>query len=226
MRALDPRAYENRVPVELFPLWKAAYVKIGVASLVFGASLLVSAFLNPSLAQEGAFAFQIRGGGGIPLASFASEDAGWQRESGAGSSFAIGFTLPAPGPLGSYLGFSQHRFSCAEEVCSTGSKWIATGFDVDLRKVMGEGGVRFWVQGGLHPLRVEGSEAVEGGEAVPLVSDFGLGLEAGGGVLIGIGERTSLSPGVRYGWGRVPFRERDDMELHYLILDLGVVLGF
>jgi hypothetical protein len=200
-------------------------MRFGIPLLALGA-LFAPVLPTPLQGQEGSFAFQLRGGGAFPIASFGSETAGWQGESGEGSSFGMGFTLPAPGPLGAFLGFSQHRFSCPEGVCSGGSKWIATGFDVALRQVLERWRVRPWFQGGLHTFRIEGDEADDGGEATPIVSDLGLGLEVGGGVLIGIGERTSLSPGLRYGWGRVPFPDREDMSLHYLILDLGLVLGF
>ena len=73
---------------------------------------------------------------------------------------------------------------------------------------------------------MEGDEEGEGDLGTHIVSNPGLGWEAGGGVLISVGRRTSLSPGLRYGWGRVPFSGRGDMTLQYLILDLGVVLGF
>jgi hypothetical protein len=176
--------------------------------------------------QEGAFSFQIRGGATFPMGSFGKNGAGWQGESGKGLSFGMGFTLPAPGPLGGFMGFSQHRFSCAQEVCPKGEGWIATGFDVALRQVVGEERIRGWVQAGLHTLHLEGMGLGGDPEGIPLVSDLGLGFEVGGGVLVAIGRRTSLSPGIRYGWNRTPFSERDDILLQYLLVDLGVVLGF
>lgn len=176
--------------------------------------------------QEGAFAFQIRGGQAVPSGGFRSGEEAWQKGSGQGSSFGMGFTFPAPGPFGVFLGFGQRRFSCDDSVCPEGSDWISTGFDVALRLVMGEGRVRSWIQGGLHNHRLEGEVLGQDGSSGRITSDGGGGFEVGGGLLIGVGTRTSLSPGVRYGWGEVPFKDRKAVGLRYLIVDLGLVLGF
>jgi hypothetical protein len=48
----------------------------------------------------------------------------------------------------------------------------------------------------------------------------------GGGVLIEMGERTSVSPGIRYGRGTIPFALRPNMKPEYLVVDLGLVVGF
>jgi hypothetical protein len=59
-----------------------------------------------------------------------------------------------------------------------------------------------------------------------LVSDVGIGFEVGGGLLVQIGTRMSLSPGLRYGSGEVPFSEYPSVRFQYLIADLGLVVGF
>jgi hypothetical protein len=138
----------------------------------------------------------------------------------------MGFTLPAPGPFGVLLGFGQRRFSCEGELCVEGSNWISTGFDVALRLVMGRRKVRPWLKGGLHTHRLEGNVLGEDGEPFDIRSEGGGGFEAGGGILIAIGERTSLSPGLHYGWAEVPFPDRSNLRLQYVVADLGLVLGF
>jgi hypothetical protein len=138
----------------------------------------------------------------------------------------MGFTFPLGGFLGGYLGFSQHRFGCDETVCPGGKEWASTGFDVAFRIVLGgRRPLRPWIQGGLHTHRVEG-RVLEGGGVRTLHSDQGGGYEVGGGVLIKVGNRTSLSPGVRVGLGNVPFPDRGNMSLRFLVFDLGLVLGF
>jgi len=176
--------------------------------------------------QEGAFAFQIRGGRGGPYGDLRSGEGTWHQKSGQGPSFGMGFTFPAPGPFGAFLGFGQRRFSCDESVCPKGTDWVSTGFDVALRAVVGEGRVRSWMQGGVHTHRMEGEVFGEDGESRRITSEGGGGVEIGGGLLIAVGARTSLSPGLRYGWGEVPFKDRRAMGLGYVIMDLGLVLGF
>jgi hypothetical protein len=176
-------------------------------------------------AQEGTFAFQIRGGSSVPLSSFKDPEGGWSGAASEGAALGMGFTLPLPGPLGGYLGFGQYRFGCDGETCRSGKSWISTGFDVALRWVAGRNRVRPWVQGGLHSARVEGALA-SSGEAEVEVSDRGSGVEVGGGVLFGIGERTSLSAGCRYGRVDVSFPHRGSLGMKYLVVDMGLVLGF
>jgi len=181
---------------------------------------------RPAFSQERAFAFEIRGGGALPLSSFRSGEDRWAGEAGASTAFGMGFTLPGPGPFGAFLGFGQRRFECMEPVCPRGSEWVSTGFDVALRLVLGHARVRPWLRGGLHNHRFEGRIWEGEGEAVEIHSDGGGGFEVGGGVLIAIGPRTSLSPGLHYGWGEVPFPQRRAMRLRYLVMDMGVVFGF
>jgi hypothetical protein len=185
--------------------------------LSFGPSLLS--------AQEGSYAFQIRGGGTLPVAAFRDDAQGWEEEAGTGTSLGMGFTFPLYRFVGGYLGFSQHRFACDEEVCPKGKAWISTGFDLALRVVVGDRRIRPWVQGGLHTHRIESRVSVEG-HVQSLHSKGGGGYEVGGGVLVQVAERMSLSPGVRYGSGDAPFSVQPSMGLRYLVFDLGLVVGF
>ena len=102
---------------------------------------------------------------------------------------------------------------------------MSTGFDVALRMVLGRKRIWPWIQGGLHSALVEG-EPVSSEGASPRVSDRGTGVEAGGGFLIAIGERSSLSAGGRYGRVDGVFPELGTLEMKYLVVDLGLVLGF
>ena len=176
-------------------------------------------------AQEGPYAFQIRGGATLPVGAFRDDARGWEEEAGSGSSLGMGFTFPLFRLLGGYLGFSQHRFSCDEDVCPRGKSWTSTGFDIAVRMVLGHGTVRPWAQGGFHTPRMEG-RVLQGGEGRSIRSNGGSGYEAGGGLLVKVGERMSLSPGVRYGSVDVPFQGRPTMMLRYLVFDLGLVVGF
>ena len=180
---------------------------------------------HPGECQEGPFAFQIRGGATAALAGFADDETGWEEEAGPDRSFGMGFTFPLSGGLGGYLGFSQHRFGCDPDVCPKGKDLITTGFDVALRYVVRREGIRPWLQAGLHTHRIE-VEVIEWAGVRSLHSEGGGGYEVGGGVLVEIGERISLSPGIRYGSGNVPFGNKPNMGLRYLVVDLGLVLGF
>ena len=179
----------------------------------------------PLEGQEGAFAFKIRGGASIPVAEFRAQDRGWEGKTGMGPTFGMGFTVPFPGPTDAYLGFSQHRFSCDENVCPRGKEWVSTGFDLALRKVFGQGAIRPWIQAGFRSHRMEG-RVLEEGDVPTSHSEGGSGFEVGGGILIRLAERTSLSPGIRYGEGTVPFPDREMLRLRYLVADLGLVMWF
>ncbi len=195
--------------------WAAAFLV--VSSLGTGS--------GQAAGQEGRFAFQIRGGETVPLEGFRDDARGWEQSAGRGPSFGMGFTFPFRRFVDGYLGFSQHRFGCDEDVCQEGQEWVSTGFDLALRIVMGDRRLRPWIQGGLHTPRIEGRIAQEGG-ARGLTSSGGVGYEFGGGLLVKVGERMSLSPGLRYGSAEVPFQVQPTMELRYLVVDLGLVVGF
>ena len=175
--------------------------------------------------QAGAYAFQIRGGVTQPLGDFLDESEGWEGKAGAGSSLAMGFTFPIDWYIGGLVGFGQHRFSCDTRVCPEEKAWISTGFDLAIRIAGKRGPVRPWIQGGFHSHRVQVTLL---GDGLPreVNSEGGGGLEAGVGLLVQIGERASLSPGVRYGLGNVPFSSRPTLDLSFLVFDLGLVVGF
>lgn len=175
--------------------------------------------------QEGPYAFQIRGGVTQPLGDFLNEEMGWEGRAGAGPSLAMGFTFPLYRFIGGLVGFGQHRFSCDVDVCPEGESWTSTGFDVAIRIAGRNGPIRPWIQGGIHTHRVQVT-ILEAGSVRTVNSEGGGGLEAGGGLLIQIGERTSLSPGVRYGLGNVPFSAHPTLDLSFLVFDVGLVIGF
>jgi hypothetical protein len=176
-------------------------------------------------AQEGSFAFQIRAGGTHPVSAFGGADAGWEGHTTSGVTLGMGFTFPFYRVFDGYVGFSQYRFGCDPDLCPRGKDWISTGFDAALRLVLGRQRLRPWIQGGFHSQRLEGKLRVPEGVET-LRSDGGGGYEVGGGILVQVGERTSLAPGVRFGFGHVPFATRPTMKLRYLVADLGLVLGF
>ena len=176
-------------------------------------------------AQEGAYAFQIRGGETLPVGTFRDDATGWEERAGRGPSLGMGFNFPLYRFVGGYLGFSQHRFACDQDICPRGNAWVSTGYDVALRVALGRRGIRPWIQGGIHTSRIEG-RTLQGGDVENLRSEGGWGHEVAGGILVKVGERMSLSPGVRYGSVDVPFSAHPTMGLRYLVLDLGLVVGF
>ena len=175
--------------------------------------------------QEGSFSVQVRGGASLPILAFRDEARGWEGRASQRASFGMGFNVPIPGPTGAYLGFSQHRFGCDSSVCPQGESWVSTGFDLALRLVMGNRKIRPWLQGGLFTQHLE-ARMWDGPEAVEVTSNRGFGFEAGGGLLVQIGPRMSLSPGLRFGNGTVPFSAYPSLRVQYLVADLGLVLGF
>jgi len=191
-------------------------ILVGVAS-IFSPTILAG--------QEGSFSFQVRGGASIPVLAFRDEARGWEGRASQGTSFGMGFNVPFPGPTGGYFGFSQHRFRCDSTVCPEGESWVSTGLDVALRVVLGNRRIRPWLQGGLHTQHLE-ARMWEESEVVDVTSNRGFGFEAGGGLLVQIGTRMSLSPGLRFGSGTVPFSGYPSLRLRYLIADLGLILGF
>lgn len=199
----------------------------GSSVFVYSTLLALASVLKavPASGQEGPFGFQIRTGATLPVASFREGEGSWAGRSGGGTTIGMGFTFPLYAFVGGYMGFSQHRFACDDTVCPAGKDWISTGFDASLRIVMGRRALRGWVQGGVHTHRIEGRIRAPVG-VKSLASEGGGGYEVGGGVLVKVGRRTSLSPGVRFGLGNVPFPARSTMGLRYLVFDLGLVLGF
>ncbi len=193
-----------------------------LAGLLFSIRLLAPL---PVAGQAGPFAFQVRGGSTVPVLGFRSQDRGWEGKTGQGATLSMGFTIPLIGPLGGYLGFGQYRFGCDENVCSDGKSWVSTGFDVALRLLLGQDAVGSWIQAGLHTHRMEGW-VLQGEESRYLTSQGGGGYEVGGGILVKVGERMSVSPGLRYGEGSVPFSDRPSLRPRYLVLDVGLVVGF
>ena len=187
--------------------------------------LLLSAGFDGAEGQEGPYAFQIRGGITQPLGDFLDESVGWEEKGGAGPSLSMGFTFPLYWHIGGLVGFSEHRFSCDEDVCPEGKDWISTGFDIAIRIAGKRGPIRPWIQGGFHTHRIQ-VKILEEGSSRKLNSEGGGGLEAGLGLLVQVGERTSLSPGVRYGLGNVPFADHPTLDLRFLVFDVGLVIGF
>lgn len=161
----------------------------------------------------------------MPVGGFLAEEPGWEEKARPNRSFGMGFTFPLYRSLGGYLGFSQHRFGCDEDVCPQGEKWITTGFDVAFRVVLGGPSIRQWFQAGIHTNRIEGM-VFDGGGVRSVHSEGAGGYEIGGGILVEVGERMSLAPGIRYGLSDVPFSTRPSMGLRYLVVDVGLVLGF
>ena len=72
---------------------------------------------------------------------------------------------------------------------------------------------------------IEG-EFQEGTERTSEVSERASGWEAGGGVAIVVTRRLALNPGIRYSTVSPGFSGREELRMRYLLVDLGLLVGF
>ena len=171
---------------------------------------------------------EVNGGSSIPVADFAGV-AGWEGEASAGTSFGVHFAL-AGGHVGYLVGFSEHRFGCAEDACGAETDLVSTAWDLGLRINFRSSGVVPWMRVGAIAalLEVDLTSAPTGETATTVreESDRGWGFEAGAGVLIPVADRFGLSPGVRYGRVDLDLASRGVLQERYVVLDVAFVLGF
>lgn len=179
----------------------------------------MSVAASPALAQQ-PWALEVRGGVAFPTADL-GEDA---LDTGLGFEGTVRYRfLPH---LAAYAGWDWMHFG-ADEMVGTGDVDVeATGYAFGLRfehPFSGETGPgpAYWARAGVLVDHIE-IEDQEG----DLVADtgHGLGWEAGAGVAIGVGEKGSLTPGVRY---RSIARELEfdgfevPVDLQYVAAELG-----
>lgn len=192
--------------------------------LVVTASLACG--LTPVGAQHATFTFEPRVGLGLPIRGFADAESGWEGEAGRGISFGASFGYAFRRRLVAYAGFSQHRFACPVEGCGRESRFVGTGFDLGGRIILRESGTAVpWLRLGWNTYRLEG-DFREDGEAVSRVSDRASGWEGGLGLAIVLTNKVALSPGVRYSAMDPRFSGRSPLGMRYLIVDVGLLIGF
>jgi hypothetical protein len=196
-------------------------VRYGLGELVL-AGLLASASPSAVGAQASPLV-EVRGGASSSVAHFRSGTRIGEGV-GSGASFGVDFILSGKGRRSTYLGFSQHRFGCANAGCAAGHQFVATGLD---------GGFRFglctkclvspWVRFGALTTRVE-SGGLPGSPAG--VSRLAFGGEAGIGVYIGAQRAVALNPGLRFAAVNTTLPGGALLRMRYAVLDVGLALAF
>lgn len=174
-------------------------------------------------AQDSALLVEARGGVAIPVRDFAD---GMDPGEGAttGASFGVDFALAGGGHLTPYIGFSQHRFGCEEAGCVADGAYVATGFHAGMRFVpMPDWPVLPWLGGGVMTTHVEAEDL---GSANDGLSDLGVGGEVVLGLHIGSGSRIAVSPSVRWVTVSAQLPSGIDLQMRYLVADVGVALSF
>ena len=181
-------------------------------------------------AQVSPFQVEVNVGTGVPVQEFAGRD-GFEGEAGDGATFGMHFALTTRSYLTWYVGFSQHRFGCDGTTCGAGDAIVTTSWDVGARINLLSGPVVPWVRAGVvsHLAEFDFTGRPAGGSSpVPahLESDRGWGFEGGAGVMITVAPRLAINPGVRFSSVTAAFDQIGDLEMRFLSIDLGLVLGF
>ena len=204
----------------LFPT--AAFAVLSRAVLVV---LVLGILLTPtqSDAQISPLQWELRGGAWIPNGDLAGAQ-GFEGAPSAAASFGVHFVLRS-GLISYVVGFSEHRFGCAQARCGEDVDFVSTAWDLGVRVNFRDAGIVPWMSLGasaaLFDARVD-----TGGVVVGEGSDRGWGYELGAGVLVPVGGPFALNPGVRYGRSDAAFESRGTLETRYIIVDVGLVLAF
>ena len=190
--------------------------------------LVASGLMTPvvSQGQLSVMQMEVNGGASVPVAEFAAVD-GWEGEASTDASFGVHFVLTS-GHLGYVVGFSEHRFKCLEAECGAQTDLVSTAWDLGVRLNLRTSGVVPWLRLGVVAALLEADLGTAGsaGATVREESDRGWGFEAGAGILIPLAARFGLSPGVRYGRVDLDLASKGVLRERYLVVDLGLVLGF
>ncbi len=192
---------------------------LALAGLLFGDARTVGA-------QHSNLTFDSRLGLAVPMLGFADETEGWEGAASEGMTFGFSFGYEFWNRVILYAGFSQHRFGCPTQGCGLESDFVGTGFDIGSRILLRSSGMFVpWTRLGWITYSVEG-DFQEGGERTSAVSERASGWEAGGGVAIVVTRKLALNPGVRYSTVSPDFHGRGELRMRYLVVDLGLLVGF
>lgn len=196
------------------------------ASTVLGplASVALSV-LAPSWAagQAAPLVVEVRGGVATPVGSFADGD-GLGEGTSSGASIGFDLAFSGSGRRTFYVGFSQHRFVCAEAGCPPGGPFVATGFDLGFRfNLITRGPFIPWVRLGAVTGQVE-SPGV--GLSPQGVGSMGYGGEVGVGIYLGAWNAVALNPGVRLTRVAAKLPGGSRLAMRYVVADLGFALAF
>ncbi len=205
-----------------------AVLPLSVPTLFALASLAPWVARAPALAaQSSPLALELSAGAAYPLGSFRSGAQGGAQLERA-PTFGLRIVRWGGGGWGQYLGFSQHRFDCAAELCPlTGH--VLTAWDAGVAWTLGR---HAWLRAGLTTGRAERCRAAgelqgeEGEAGACALSSLGVGAEAGAGLVLGLGGTIALGPAVRYGWLDTRYPEGGRVRARWLAVELGLSLGF
>lgn len=174
-------------------------------------------------AQAAPLVVEVRFGGSAPVSKL-SDGSRVGEGAGAGASFGVDLAFSGSSRRTFYLGFDQHRFTCADAGCPEGGRYVATGFDAGFRLNMRTTGTVIpWLRAGAITTRVE-SPGVPGSPEG--VSDLGFGGEVGLGVYVGAWRPVALNPGVRLVAVNTTLPGGSLLRLRYAVVDLGLALAF
>lgn len=198
---------------------------ISYARRLASATLVLSALTLPGRAQGQAapLTLELRVGTSAPLASFATGERVGEGTD-AGASFGLDFAFSGSSRRTLYVGFSQHRFPCADAGCRAGDKYVATGVNGGLRlNLRTRGSIIPWLRVGAVTTRVELPAFQEG---LGGVSRLGLGGELGAGLYIGTGAPVALNPGLRLTAVNTELPGGEVLRMRYLVADFSLSLAF
>lgn len=175
-------------------------------------------------AQVSALQLEVNGGAAFPVQELSGPE-GFEDEASTDTTFGVHFALTS-GRITYLVGFSEHRFGCPAIGCGGKTNFVSTAWDLAVRLNLRREGVVPWLRLGTVAALVQADFTASGEPSLPAESDRGWGFEAGAGVLIPVATRLALNPGVRYGRVDVDFPTRGELAMRYLVVDLGLVLGF
>lgn len=181
-------------------------------------------------AQVSPLQVEVNVGAGVAVQDFAERE-GFEGEAGDGTTFGVHFALTTRSYLTWYVGFSEHRFGCDGTPCGPVDDIVTTSWDIGARVNLLSGPVVPWIRAGVvsHLAELDFTGDALGGSTpatVRLESGRGWGFEGGVGVMITVAPRLAINPGVRYSRVTTTFDGIGDLEMRFLSVDLGIVLGF
>jgi hypothetical protein len=183
-------------------------VRMLAAAVVAGAAVAAS----PAAAQSPIpFAVEARGGLAFPAA-----DLNPHAEMGVGYGATV--TVQLLPNYGLYGGWSRTEFPLEQEGARATDSGFALGLTAAYPGLLG--GVTPYFGSGIlfHDLEVENLVVPEG--------DRGLGVELGGGVVLPLGQRVRVTPGLGYRWYTAPFVDNASATISYLSVSVGLNYSF
>lgn len=191
---------------------------------IAAAALALVFVAGPVGAQQQRWAFELRGGAAFPTEDVGSDELG----TGFGLEGSLRYAFMPH--LAAYAGWDWIRFSPDASFAGADMDFEETGYAFGLRfehPFTGEsGGPAWWLRAGPTYDHVE----IEDGDGDIIAdSGHGFGWEAGAGVALDVGERWSVTPGLRY---RSLTRDVEvgvmttEISLRYLAAELGLVMHF